>query len=898
MIVKPGSTPSFARREAGGKGYNLYLMSREGLPVPPWIVIGQRVFDLFLTQTSLASLVNTILQEVASGRRPLAVAAADIGKHFAGQCLPTLAAESLEQGLAELGALDVNGALISLRSSAADEDGALYSFAGQLSSFLYVNGYAQVEPLLKRCWASAYSERALSYRIERHMDIFRIRVAVVLQTMIDADKSGVLFTCDPAANDTSRYVVSSVYGVGEGLVSGALDADTFWLDARDGHMERSAIADKREMLKRGHGGECQTVATSLAMRGVASLSGAELSALHALGQKIMSTHSSPQDIEWAIAAGQLYVLQSRPVTGMHHNLTGYPNLWDNSNIVESYAGLTSPLSFTFALKNYHDVYTQFCEILTLPAPVVKDMDSYLRNMLGCIHGRIYYNLYNWYKLVSVLPGFQNNRGFMETMMGVSVSISPELAARISPHPSWHTLRGKLRRTLVGVKFIYYHFRIQSLVDEFLEYFNREYRIFRNHDYTRMSPDQIYAMYLKMDREMLARWKAPIINDFLCMVHFGVLKKLTETWLPDLEPAIQNDLLVGDGGMESAEPTRVLIGMAGYAAARPQLRALIESTESSDLMEALTQSQHADFLEQVHSYIDRFGFRCMNEMKLEGIDLTMDPAYLFICLKNYLQSGTTNPGGHEERQRELRTGAEKRVRGRLHGLKKFIYFWSLKHARKAVKNRENTRFARTRAYGVGRTMFRAMGDHLAGCGILKDAADIFYLSLEEIHGIHGGTLPTHNLSDIAELRKREYAAYRTLEPKTRFQTRGPVYWHNSFLREPDTPDSAPDGEYNLSGLPCCPGIVEGIVRVVKSRHDDLRLNGEILVTTHTDPGWVPLYPSVSGLLVERGSLLSHSAIVAREMGLPAIVGIKGLMSTLHDGMRVRMDAKAGTVKILA
>ena len=136
-----------------------------------------------------------------------------------------------------------------------------------------------------------------------------------------------------------------------------------------------------------------------------------------------------------------------------------------------------------------------------------------------------------------------------------------------------------------------------------------------------------------------------------------------------------------------------------------------------------------------------------------------------------------------------------------------------------------------------------------------------------------------------------------EPKIRFLTRGPVYWRNDLLAEESVPNVAAGADYDLRGLPCCPGVVEGVVRVVESVHDDLNLNGEILVTSRTDPGWVPLYPSVSGLLVERGSLLSHSAIVAREMGLPAIVGIQGLTQTLRTGMRIRMDGKAGTIRVL-
>jgi phosphohistidine swiveling domain-containing protein len=278
-------------------------------------------------------------------------------------------------------------------------------------------------------------------------------------------------------------------------------------------------------------------------------------------------------------------------------------------------------------------------------------------------------------------------------------------------------------------------------------------------------------------------------------------------------------------------------------------------------------------------------------------LITDPAYLFICLKNYLRSGYTNLAVYEKREQELRQKAEEKVRGHLSGFKKRFYFWVLKHARKAVRNRENTRFARTRVYGIARTMFQAMGQDLANRGIIEKPDDIFYLTMDEVFGIQHGTLTAFNIPSQIKLRRDEYEKYEAEELLPRFMTRGPVYWDNPCFVKEEIAAECVDGEYDFKGMPCCPGVVEGVIKVVISPDDDLELNGEIMVTPRTDPGWVPLYPSVSGLLVERGSLLSHSAIVAREMGLPAIVSIPGLTKRLKTGMRVRMDGKTGMVKIL-
>lgn len=893
MLVLPNSTEPFARSEAGGKGYNLYVMSSNGLPVPRWAILGKRFFHAFLVRHALEPRLQEHLDAFRAARCSAEQAAAAIAVLFDNAPLTPEIRTAVTQACLALG----NPAEISVRSSAADEDSAAHSFAGQLSSFLYVRTEEEAARRLKQCWASAFSARALVYRRENGLDFGKIAMAVILQEMIDPDISGVLFTCDPVEKTDARYLVSAVYGVGEGLVSGALDADAYWLDAETGALQRSDIVGKTQALRRGADGACVIEPVAPALHEAPALDAAALGQLHALGRELMAVYHYPQDVEWALRGGMLHLLQTRPVTTLDITLRGYPNLWDNSNIVESYGGVTLPLSFTFALNNYRQVYVQFCEILGVPHDVVKDMDYYLRNMLGSINGRVFYNLYNWYKLVGVLPGFKHNRQFMETMMGVREGLSAEIEERIKPHPSWDTWRGKLRKLRTGLTFLYYHFTIQRIVNRFLADFRLQYDVYRRHDYRRLPSDEIFRHYLAMDRAMLSRWKAPIINDFLAMVHFGLLKQLTDRWLEHLDANIQNDLLAGEGNLESAEPTCVLIALAAEAHADPPLHALIMQTPPEDAYEALNQSPFRDYFAKVNDYIERFGFRCMSEMKLEEIDLFTNPAFLFICLRNYLRQGITDLAAYDTHRRELRARAEEAVRRGLPWLKRIVYRWALKHARKSVKNRENTRFARTRAYGIARSMFQAMGENLAARGVLADPRDIFYLELDEVYGLHQGTLTVSNLCEVAALRRREYAAYADLEPKIRFLTRGPVYWGNAFLSEPEQPDVAADAGYDLRGLPCCPGVVEGIVRVVMSPDDDLSLNGEILVSPRTDPGWVPLYPSCAGLLVERGSLLSHSAIVAREMGLPAIVGIKGLTRALHTGMRVRMDGKAGTVTIL-
>lgn len=892
MIVTKKSTEYFAKNESGGKAFNLYLLSNAGLPIPEWTALGKRYFHEFIEHHQIQALLNKEIEDLQLKKITADQCEQNIRHIFTSRKLTSNAEQAIQESLQLIGA----DAVVSVRSSAADEDSLSHSFAGQLSSFLYVQGFEDISKFVKECWASAYSARGLSYRSENNISLTGISVAVILQKMIDPDKSGVLFTADPVEKKSTQFVVSSVYGVGEGLVSGALDADSFWLSFEEGKLIKQEIVEKTEMMKKSLSGHTQLLPVPSENIQCASLNSKELQDLWSLGRRIHDLYHRAQDIEWAISQGKVWILQARPVTTIQNDLNGYPNLWDNSNIIESYGGLTSPLSFSFALRNYKAVYVQFCEVLGLNNEIIKDMDSYLGYMLGSLNGRVYYNLFNWYKLVGVLPGFKQNRQFMETMMGVSESLTPEIADRIKSHPSWDTPTGKVKKIITGFNFIRYHFTIQTVVDDFLKTFNKDYDYYRKQPLSRLRGDQLVRIYMEIERNMLGRWKAPIINDFLCMVHFGLLRKLTTTWLSDLDSTLQNNLLAGEGGLESAEPTRELLRLAWLAEKNEDLRLLVLNTKPEDGLESLNQSKHQDFYKEVLHYLDRFGFRCMSEMKLEEIDLNTDPSYLFLVLQNYLRAG--NVQLHDDaREKELRKQAEVAAAAHLPWKRRWIYFWVLKHARKAVKNRENTRFSRTRIYGIARSIFRYVGEDLAGLGIIDHKRDVFWLTIEEIFGIYNGTLPSPNLKAFIEIRKNDYQKFSE-ETDPRIMTRGAVYWKNTFINEEDLVSTQHLEDGDLKGLPCCPGELEGIVKVIMNPGDDLTLNGEILVTARTDPGWVPLYPSISGLLVERGSLLSHSAIVAREMGIPAIVSIPGLTKKLKTGMRIRMDGKTGIIKILS
>jgi phosphohistidine swiveling domain-containing protein len=891
LLISEKSTRNYASRNAGGKGFNLYVMTKAGLNVPKWVVLGPDTFDSFKELSG----INEKFKELEEGPLPPKEMASTIEELILQTPLPKVIEDFISTSFKAL-----DRSLISVRSSALDEDGSSHSFAGQLSSYLYVKDNKTVLESVKKCWASAYSERGLVYRDQNKLSSVDIKVAVVLQEMICPDKSGVLFTCDPINQDPEHLLINSVYGVGEGLVSGLYDADNYKLNKETKKVVEQEITDKPKMLVQDiEKQEPKEVDVVSDLVNISSLNEKELLELAELSETIENLYCFPQDVEWAIMDGTLFLLQSRPVTTEVKAGKGRLFVWDNSNIVESYGGITMPLTFGFAHYVYHQVYVQFCEVLLVPSKQIRQMDHFLKDMLGLFYGRVYYNLLNWYKLTSILPGYKYNRGFMETMMGTDEALQDEIAEKVKPPSFHHTFGATLRRFIVGFKFLYFHYRIQSVVDNFLSYFYKKYDEFRKLNFDHMPADEIYEHYQELEKQMLWKWHAPIINDFLTMVHYGIFKKLTEKWLSHLGESFHNDLLAGNGNLESAEPTKRLIIMSGKVSRNEKLKKIILETANADCLEKLNQSEFQDFYAEVNEYIDLFGFRCMSEMKLEQKDLHQDPSLLFVFLKNLVNAGQTDLEVFEKREKEIKEKAESLLNQNISGFKKIIYGWSLKHARRAVMNRENTRFCRTRVYGIVRSMFYGIGRDFTARKIIEAKEDIFYLNLDELKGSMDGTLTTQNLKSIINERRVQYDAYgEGEEPAPRFFTRGPCYWQNEhFPIEEHVLEDIELAENQMRGIPCCPGDIEGIVKVILDPNDDMVLNGEILVTKRTDPGWIPLYPSAKALLVERGGLLSHSAIVAREMGLPTIVSIKGLTKRLETGMKIRMNGETGIIEIL-
>ncbi|MDX1680232.1 MAG: PEP/pyruvate-binding domain-containing protein [Akkermansiaceae bacterium] len=764
--------------------------------------------------------------------------------------------KELSEALARLG-----DGLYAVRSSGATEDGAQHSFAGQFDSHLEVKA-TEVAKRIEDVRKSAKSEAILSY-CQEHKLPAPGAPTVLVQRMIDPRCAGVAFSADPVSGRRSRVVISAVEGSGEKLVSGECDGETWHVD-RDGGA--APEAGKSHILE-----------------------SVDAEAIAALARDCEAFFKQPQDIEWAIDhKGKLWLLQSRPITtlGKLPDPDDILRVWDNSNIAESYGGVTTPLTFSFASRVYDAVYREFCVLMSVPKQRIQRADEVFPNMLGLIRGRVYYNLANWYRVLALLPGFQVNRAFMEQMMGVKEPLPAEIVDAIVKENRSSRFKDGLALAGTVWGLIRQHFGLLKQIRQFYERLNQaldEPEV----PLEQMTGEELVAHYRSLERQLMRKWDAPLVNDFFAMIFYGVLRSLCRKWAKDEHGTLQNQLLMESGDIISAEPPRRIMEMARLITGHDELIALLLDHDASTERKLEAVARHKELRRKFDAYLEDFGDRCLEELKLESPTVRDDAASLLHSIGAMAMRGPQDPA-EPRRKTPLPKFANP--------LRALVFRWVLKHAKARVQVRENLRFERTRLFGRVRTVLREVGKRLQADGRLEHADDVFYLELTEVLALWEATSTQWQLAPLVEQRRREFDEYRnTPAPPDRFNTRGPAYRTTRYETTKTGNSEVGDGDDDgIKGTGACPGVVRGKVRVVLDPRSARLEPGEILVAQQTDPGWVVLFPAASGLLVERGSLLSHSAIVSRELNLPCIVSLPSITTRLKTGDLVEMDGSSGVV----
>ncbi len=838
-----GAAPDRAR--FGGKAAALARLHGTEARIPEWFVLSPRAYHE--SQTSPGPSRSDVYPS------------------------PSVVAEAA----AALERLGLDKARLAVRSSALDEDGDRRAYAGIYETRLNV-APERLPEAIAAVWRSGLAARLAAYRGER-AGAASAPLAVIVQRQIDAEVSGVAFSADPleARGDRcgDRCVVAATAGLGDRLVAGEIDGDTFRVD------------EAGRIVERAHGPD------------PVAISDADIARIARLARFAARRFGAPQDIEWAISDGELFLLQSRPITTVpapNDEREAQVALWDNSNIIESYGGVTTPLTFSFARVAYENVYRRFSRLMGVRPRRIADEDQLFRNMLGLIRGRVYYNLLNWYRLIALFPGFSLNRRYMERMMGVSDALSEAFGARLAPARS-RRARARaldlfwLSATLASMAWN--RVRLRASIARF----QRRLDAALAEDgppLSRLCYAALVQRYRELERRLLGGWDAPLVNDFYCMMAVGALSGFLKRRLGEDGARLAVDLVKCDQAVISVEPIARIRAMARRAAATPSIQAALLTGSPGEARAALASDPALE--RDFEAYLERFADRCFAELKLESPSLRDDPLPLLRSIGQAAAMPAGAPRPARDPAQEAAEGvlaAHFRTRPALRAVLALL----VAEARARTRDRENLRLERTRVFGAARRLFQEMGERLHRRGVLCDPRDVFYLELGELLGFAEGTASSAELGPIARARKAEFEAYaKAPDPPPRFVTTGAVQFGDIRAEVQDRDDEPPDGSDRRRGMGASPGTVRGRVRVVRDPRDAEFPAGAILVADHTDPGWVTLFVHAAGVVVERGSLLSHSAIVAREMGVPAVVALRGATRWLSDDDVVEIDGRTGEV----
>lgn len=876
----------------GGKFARQNRMARAGFPIPVFFCLTGGYFEEVLLDKlhQVESILGTIdFDDGKSVRR----ASEAIRFLFAEIRLKAAWEKAI---FARFDKMFSKDRLVSVRASIIGnrpeegEDSPENPFAGLSETFLYVKR-DQVLDKIKLCWASGFSQEALLYRHRQGLHPLGFSVAVGIQEMVFGERSFVLFTCDPnrATRDT---VIVAGYGIGEGVVQERVPVDHYFRNYRTGEITRR-LGKKTAQLtfdaRKGYGLAEKVVPERY--QDEPCLTNDEITNLTRVGREIERLFKSPQDIEGTFAAdGTFYLLQTRPVALDYRR----QRVWTNANITESYPGVTTVLTYSFARFFYRVIFYDGYRQMGLRGKELHDNTDKLERMIGFLRGRIYYSLSACYHLHSLNPLFPFFRGYWERMMGFPSSYQTESPGLVEK------VKGKVTFILNVIRAVFIILVRYKTHPKGIEKFHRWWEQLiaplRGKSFDQEDLLVLVDEFHRVWRQVGNHWGITLTNDTFLPVAYGLTESLFKRWGLDEDPALLSGLLCGDEPLLSVEIILSALHLAEQVRSDPSLREMFEKESAKDLWKQIEEEEiGASFCRAVKKHLLLYGDRGLNELKMEQPNLRHEPWVFLKVIQEYARSELT-VHGFQNKEHEARADAEDRLRRRLKGhlLRRAILHVLLPAVRGLIRNRENSRYCRSELFGFSKNVFRCIGRRFAAQGLLESTGDIVHLSMDEIFGYIDGTGVTEDMRKVAHIRKTEYQANQKVETPIQLTTLGPVRENVLEISETRT-----DGRRVLKGLGSSPGKVTGTARIVRDpTAAPLSTEDMILVARETDPGWLFMMLASRGLVVERGSMLSHTAITGRKFGIPTVVGIPHATSVIPDGARVEMDGASGRVTILS
>jgi phosphoenolpyruvate synthase/pyruvate phosphate dikinase len=835
----------------GGKGANLGELSRiEGIPVPDGFCVSTEAFKRIVGESPAAQeLLDRLSLLKLEDRVEIGGLSSEIRRVIEGVAIPGDMGEEIIRFLTRLG--DENA--YAVRSSATAEDLPTASFAGQQDTYLNIIGQEAILKHIGKCWASLFTERAVVYRLQNGFDHRKVHLSVVIQKMVFPQAAGILFTADPVTCNRKVSSIDAGFGLGEAMVSGLVNADSY--KVRNGVIDKKIFAKKLAVHALKEGGTRQR-AIEPEKQNRQALTDDQILRLERMGRKIEAHFGRPQDIEWCLADDAFHIVQSRPITTLYP----IPEAGDQENHVYLSVGhqqmMTDPmkpLGLSFFLLTTRApmraaggrLFVDVTPILASPGgrktilETLGQSDPLTKDALMTILGREGFIKSPPDDKQEPGPG-KGHKAISTAGYRTQIGNDPEIVA------------GLIRRSQASVEELRNNIQSKSGSDLF-DFILEDIRQLQK---TLSDPQSMSVIFAAMDA---SSW----INE-------RMLEWLGEKGVADtLSKSVPNNI--------TSEMGLALMDVADAIRPYPKVIRYLRHAGNDGFLDGLAKLEGGQAThDAIRAYLDKYGMRCAGEIDITSNIKNFQPDAGKRKFEQGLREALKKEQELLDRLKRLPDGEQKaeETKRMIDLIRNYSGF------------REYPKYGMVNRYFIYKQALLKEAERLVQAGVIHEIEDIHYLAFEEFRDVVGTHKPDYQ---IISQRKDEFKSYEKLTPSRVITSDGELI-SGGYKRE-DFPAGA------LLGLPVSSGVVEGRARVLLSMEDADLEDGDILVTAFTDPSWTTLFVSIKGLVTEVGGLMTHGAVIAREYGLPAVVGVENATTLIKDGQRIRVHGTEGYVEIL-
>jgi len=859
----------------GGKGANLGELSKiEGIRVPEGFCLSTEAFHRVIGETSSIHqyLEQLSLLKVAD-REKISHLSGEIRRAIEEIPIPEEIAQEIHRFLVTLGG---NNAY-AIRSSATAEDLPTASFAGQQDTYLNIIGERAILQHISRCWASLFTERAVIYRLQNGFDHRKVHLAVVVQKMLFPQVAGILFTADPVTSNRKVLSIDASFGLGEALVGGLVNADNY--KVRDGQIIDKKISTKRLAIYARQDGGTQEAQIEPELQNKQALTDEQILQLAQVGRKIEAHFGSPQDIEWCLVDDTIAIVQSRPIT----TLFPIPGA-DESNNTQStqdnrfYISVGHQQMMTDPLKPLGLSFW----LLTTAAP--------MRTAGGRLFVEVTQMLASPTSRENLVQAMGQHDPLMKDALMTIIEREGFIESAADDKPAPSPAKNDKGKSPAGFQATVEN--DPTIVADLIKHNQRSIAALKQTIQTKSGP-ALFDFILE-DLQELKQFLFDPQSSAVIMAAMHASSWLNEKiheWLGEknvadtLSQSVPNNI--------TSEMGLALLDIADLIRPYPALIEYLQQLQGEDFLDKLAQVEGGkEARAAIDGYLNQYGMRCSGEIDITRTRWAENPLILVPMILNNLKNFA--PGASKRKFEEGRQEALQKEAALLTRLAQLPEGeQKAKEAKEAISllrnfigYREYPKYGMINRYFIYKQALLKEAEKLVQANVLDEKEDSYYLTVEELREV----VRTNKVDEqLIRQRKDAYKTYETLTPPRVITAEGEVVV-GAYRRE-----NLPAGA--LVGLPVSSGVIEGRARVILNIAEADLAEGDILVTTFTDPSWTPLFVSISGLVTEVGGLMTHGAVIAREYGLPAVVGVENATKLIRDGQRIRVHGTDGYIEIV-